>query len=153
MDGWCAQEVVEGDHPKEGRWEEVLATCDRFHEAVAHFARPEFMDDGSEPNAWAIGDLVAWEEMDAPIPDDYLTQLLDMRRPINARAQFVHGDFTENVLFADGLLPAVIDISPYWRPVGFAHAVVVADAVCWRNADPEALLKCVAHVETQFGRL
>ena len=54
---------------------------------------------------------------------------------------------SENVLFAEGQDPAVIDISPYWRPAGFASAVVVADAICWRAADPEVLLDAVAGVE------
>ena len=51
----------------------------------------------------------------------------------------MHGDLTGNVLFARGLPPAVIDFSPYWRPVGFASAVVVGDALLWEGAD-ESLL-------------
>ena len=150
VDGWCAQQAVEGAHPKEGRWAEVLATCDRFHEAARHLPRPEFLGGGTDP--WSMGDRVAWEEIEAPIPHERLTQLLDMRRPFSGRSRFIHGDFTENVLFAERLLPAVIDVSPYWRPVGFAHAIVVADAVCWRNADPEDLLKYVTHID-QFPQL
>ena len=41
--------------------------------------------------------------------------------------QLVHCDLTGNVLFAAGLPPAVIDISPYWRPPSYAEGVVVAD--------------------------
>jgi tRNA A-37 threonylcarbamoyl transferase component Bud32 len=29
------------------------------------------------------------------------------------RAQIVHGDLTTNVLFAEGLPPLIIDVSPY----------------------------------------
>ena len=58
----------------------------------------------------------------------------------------MHGDLTGNVLFADGLPPAVIDFSPYWRPPAFASAVVVADALVWEGAD-ERILDAVAHVE------
>jgi len=36
--------------------------------------------------------------------------------PVRAQAQLVHGDLSGNVLLADGLPPAVIDLSPYWRP-------------------------------------
>jgi len=151
VDGWCAQRAVEGAHPQEGRWGDVLVTCDRFHEAVKHFPRPEFMT-GRGTDPWSMGDRVAWEEIEAPIPHERLTQLSEMRRPFSGRSQFIHGDFTENVLFAEGQPPAVIDISPYWRPVGFAHAIVVADAICWRNADPEVLLTHVAHID-QFPQL
>ena len=40
------------------------------------------------------------------------------------------------MLFADasGLPPAVIDVSPYYRPRSFADAVLVADAVAWDDA-------------------
>ena len=50
------------------------------------------------------------------------------------------------MLFADGLPPAVIDFSPYWRPTGFASAVVVGDALLWEGADA-GLLTAVAHVD------
>ncbi|MER7333612.1 MULTISPECIES: hypothetical protein [unclassified Micromonospora] len=46
----------------------------------------------------------------------------------------MHADLTNNVLFAPGLAPAVIDISPYWRPPEYAEGVVVADALCWHGA-------------------
>jgi uncharacterized protein (TIGR02569 family) len=69
------------------------------------------------------------------------------RRPLDdVPRQVVHGDLTGNVLFADGLPPAVIDLAPYWRPRDFASAVVVADAMTWEGAD-ESLLAAVAHVE------
>ena len=70
-----------------------------------------------------------------------------MRSPMVITSQLIHGDLTENILFAEGFAPAVIDFSPYWRPVGFAPAIVVADAVCWRDADPSVLIKLVSHIE------
>ncbi len=55
--------------------------------------------------------------------------------PIAAPSQVIHGDLTGNVLFADPLPPAVIDLAPYWRPAEFATAIVVADALVWEGAD------------------
>jgi hypothetical protein len=46
------------------------------------------------------------------------------------------------VLFHPTLPPAVIDVSPYWRPTPFASAVVVADALVWEGAE-ESLLHAV----------
>lgn len=43
------------------------------------------------------------------------------------------------MLLADGLPPAVIDWPPYFRPVGFAAAIAVTDAVTFREA-PMSLL-------------
>ena len=42
--------------------------------------------------------------------------------------------------------PAVIDLSPYWRPAAFATAIVVADALVWEGAD-ETLLDALTTVE------
>ena len=55
----------------------------------------------------------------------------------SAAFQVVHSDLSGNVLFAGGagLPPAVIDISPQFRSVPYAEAVLVADAVAW-NAAP-----------------
>jgi len=58
----------------------------------------------------------------------------------------VHGDLTGNVLFDDDRPPAVLDFSPYWRPAGYAAAIVVGDALIWEGAD-ETLLGAVAHIE------
>lgn len=54
-------------------------------------------------------------------------------------SQIVHADLTHNVLFDQAMVPAVIDISPYWRPPEYAEGVVVADAPCWHGAQPSLL--------------
>ena len=94
---------------------------------------------------------MAWGEADPP-DHQPIVRLAEVRRRVLLRPQLIHGDMTENVLFAEGHDPAIIDIAPYWRPAGFASAVVVADAICWRAADPAALLAAVAHVE-EFPQL
>ncbi len=44
-----------------------------------------------------------------------------------------------------GQPPAVIDFSPYWRPAGFAVAVVVEDALSWTDAD-EGVVELGLHI-------
>ena len=144
--GGLVQEAVEGEHPEQERWGDVILTGDRFHKAIENLPRPPFLDNRSD-DPWSLGDFVAWEEIEPPFANKRLTELLRMRSPIVTTSQLIHGDLTENILFAEGLSPAVIDFSPYWRPVGFASAIVVADAVCWRDADPSGLFKHVSHVE------
>ena len=145
VDGWTTWTYLPGEH-RPGRWLEVIDVGDRFHQAVVGLARPAFIDARTDP--WAIGDRVAWGE--API-DPYLgvphiARLAGLRRPVDARSQLIHGDLTGNVLFADGLPPAVIDLSLYWRPPAFATAIVMADALVWEGAD-ESLLESVADVD------
>ena len=143
-DSWCAWQFVEGAHA-EGRWREIIAVGERFHRAIAEVPEPAFVARRSDP--WAIADRIAWEELDAGgLADvEHLAELASARRAVEARCQLVHGDLTGNVLFADGLPPAVIDLSLYWRPPAYASAVVVADALVWEGAD-ESLLDAVAHV-------
>jgi hypothetical protein len=94
-------------------------------------------------DAWAVGDRVAWGEQQADREwPDAVHRLLDRLEPFVSSArtsmsrQVVHGDLGTNVLFADTerLGPAVIDISPYYRPAAWADAIVVADAVAWEKA-------------------
>jgi hypothetical protein len=49
-----------------------------------------------------------------------------------------------NVLFADGMPPAIIDLSLYWRPVGYSAALVVGDAITWEGAAP-SIVRRIAH--------
>lgn len=145
-DGWCAWEYLPGEH-RERAWAEIIAVGDRFHAAIATVPRPSFLD--RRTNRWAIGERVAWGELpvDKFAHVKHLPRLAAALRPVDETAsQLVHGDLTGNVLFADDLAPAVIDFSPYWRPTGFASAVVVGDALLWEGADAD-LLKKVDHVD------
>jgi uncharacterized protein (TIGR02569 family) len=132
-DGWTASRRLDGEAAP--RWADVIAAGEAFHRAVRDEPRPDFLDDREDP--WAVGDRTAWDEL--PIEPfarsvEGLGLLAEARRPIDVvAAQLIHGDLTGNVLFAEGLTPAVIDLSPYWRPPGFASAIVVADALLWHG--------------------
>lgn len=144
--GWCAWEYVDGEH-REQAWPEVIAAGERFHAAIADRPRPPFLD--RRTHHWAVGDRVAWGELPGGNLSHvkHLSRLLAALRPIDASAsRLIHSDLTGNVLFADGLPPAVIDFSPAWRPLGFASAVVVGDALLWEGADAR-LLDAVADVD------
>jgi uncharacterized protein (TIGR02569 family) len=75
-----------------------------------------------------------------------VNRLIDLLVPIVTSSQVVHGDLAGNVLFADDLPPAVIDLSPYWRPTAYSSAIVVADALVWEGAD-RSLVTEVAGVD------
>jgi uncharacterized protein (TIGR02569 family) len=147
--GWSAAEFVPGGH-EPGRWADIIAVGERFHAALRAVPRPGFLAARSTP--WAVSDRVAWGEAPlAVIPDQrYLAQLAAAARPVTAASQVVHGDLTGNVLFHDRLPPAIIDLAPYWRPPGYASAVVVADALLFEGAD-ESILRAVGHV-ADFGQ-
>jgi uncharacterized protein (TIGR02569 family) len=143
--GWTATTAVSGRHDPR-RWADIIHVGERFHAALAGFARPGFIDRRTSP--WAIADRVAWGEQRA---DDFLgakhlPRLMAALRPVEAPSQLMHSDLTGNVLFDDPQPPAIIDFSPYWRPAEYAAAIVIGDALAWEGAD-ETLLDAVAHIE------
>ncbi|MGW6199499.1 TIGR02569 family protein [Kribbella sp. NPDC055110] len=135
--GWEASELLVGATDVR-RQDEVLTAAAAFHEAVAGLSRPQFIDTRQDP--WADGDRVAWREQSvdgSPAYVELVGPLVDAWRPVELVSQVVHGDLPGNVMFADGLPPAIIDWPVYWRPPSWAAAVAVADALCWYGAQPE----------------
>ena len=128
VDGWTAWPLLAGDHAP--RWPEILAVGKRLHRALAGVERPSALLD-ARTDGWARADRIAWGE--APAADfaglPEVSHLLAARTAVSASNQLIHGDLSGNVLFADGLPPAVIDLPPYWRPAAYASAIVAVDAV------------------------
>ena len=133
--GWQAWEHLEGRHER-GRWIEEIEICNRFHQAIAHIPRPTYFE-RREQNPWVIADKVTWGEMEIehrPRVAPVVEQLRQCLHPLDVKSQLIHGDFGGNILFSNELPPAIIDFSPYWRPVAFAIGVMIADAIVWEGA-------------------
>jgi uncharacterized protein (TIGR02569 family) len=139
--GWAAHHWVEGsDVSIPSEIETVRVACEAFSDVVARLQRPGFLDLRSDP--WSYGDRVAWEgaEPQGSEPTQrLLAEASAALQPVRSPAQVIHGDLGGNVLVARGLRPAVIDWPPYFRPRGFALAVVAVDAVSWSGAPAELL--------------
>ena len=142
-EGWSATRWVEGyepDRTETSTWVEIVETGRAFHRAVAHLDRPACLD--ARVDRWALADRAAWGEWVI----EFRPELNDLSRRLRVGleplgpSQLVHADLTGNVVFSPSLPPAVIDISPYWRPPEYAEAVVLADALCWDDA-PASLLE------------
>ena len=147
-EGWAAREYVEGRHQK-GRCLEQIHVCRAFHESISGFSRPGFFDIHGEENAWSVADEVTWGEREIghhPRIAPVIERLRAVLRPVRSQPQLIHGDLGGNLLYEEGLPPAVIDFSPYWRPAGFALGVVVADSLVWDDAD-ETLIDQVTGVD------
>lgn len=144
VDGWTAWRFVTGAH-EECRWSEIIHVGEAFHAALAGYERPSFLDRRSD--VWATGDRVAWGELRVQrfAHAKHLVRLANLLEPVSLPSQLIHGDLSSNVLFDRGVPPAIIDFAPYWRPPGFASAIVVADALVWEGAD-QAILDHVSHL-------
>jgi len=117
----------------------VIEAGRALHRALASLSRPDFLDTRDDP--WARADRVAWGEQSMHFVPELagLAARLRSQPDPAGRPQLVHGDLTGNVLFLPGFPPAVIDVSPYWRPPSDAEGIVAADALCWHRADADVL--------------
>ena len=125
--GWSAWERLVGAEAPD-RWRDALEVSERFHSEVAGVA---WSDAIARHHPWAVGDAFAWAEHEPGIPDVLavaVSGLIRRRVPIDLPCQLVHGDLCGNILFDEALPPAVIDVSPYWRPRRYADAIMVIDA-------------------------
>ena len=138
VDGWMASTFCAGSH-QPGRWLDIVAVADRLHGALVGVGRPAF--DRGRDDPWANADRVAWGEASVSpwLQAPHVARLAGLLAPVDDPSQVIHGDLTGNVLFADPLPPAVIDLAVYWRPAAYARAVVVADALAWEGATPDDL--------------
>jgi uncharacterized protein (TIGR02569 family) len=147
--GWTAAQWVDGAAADwsgvSPRWPGLIAVSRALHAALADIPVPPWRD--TEENPWVIGDQVAWGERD-PGPllgpgagrvAGQVRRLLAVLRPVDLPDQLIHADLAGNVLFADGMPPAVIDFSPLERPASLPLAIVAVDALQWRGARPEVL--------------
>ena len=136
VEGWIATPYVEASQ-ESGRWLDILRVGRGLAVALAAVRRPAFLDTRRSP--WDAADRMAWadEPFDRFGAYPHIAALAGLRRPLDAPMQVIHGDLTGNVLFAEGLAPAVIDFSAYWRPAAYAGAIVVADALVWEGASDD----------------
>ena len=147
--GWACYQWVPGAAADwsgvSPHWPAMIAVSRALHAALAGVPVPAWL--GTVENPWTIGDQVAWGERDpgpllGPAAGQIARQvrrLLAVLRPVDLPSQLIHADLTGNVLFADGMPPAVIDFSPLERPAGLPLAVAAVDALQWQQARPEVL--------------
>lgn len=132
------------------RWEPGTTTCHHLDVTIAagrllHAqlavtvdTRPAGLD--ARTDRWAVAERLAFGEA-GELPDRHVVRraaaLLD-DTPLGPE-QLVHTDLAGNVLLDALGAPVVIDVSPAWRPVLWAEALCVLDAVVRLDADPSVL--------------
>ncbi len=142
-EGWTATRWLDGHGPdlsSASGWLAVLRAGRAFHLAVAHLSRPQCLDDRQDP--WALADREAWGERSSRLRPELAALGRRLQRALQplGPSQVVHGDLTGNVLVSTRQGPALLDVSPYWRPTAYAEGVVVADALC-RYGAPASVLE------------
>ena len=106
----------------------VLPAVVAFHRALARFGQPRFLLRRDSP--YDRADRAAWGRLPAAVGQPlgpFIAALARCRGPfpVRERAQLIHGDLNpDNILVARQAAPALIDMAAYWRPPGFALAVL-----------------------------
>ena len=138
VEGWTAFPRLDGQDAR-GQWTQLADVARTFADVWSEVAEPPFLR--RRENPWERADHVAWGEAELDPADltQTLRSLVGERTPVSGRDQLIHGDLTGNVLLAPDLPPAVIDITPYWRPVPYSVAIIAVDAVCFNGAPADLL--------------
>jgi uncharacterized protein (TIGR02569 family) len=137
--GWAASRFVAGTI--EPRHDAVVEVATRLHAATAALPRPRLLDDRDDlltrSAAGAFGERRL--ALDPAKGGELYTALTTYRRPVRSAPQVVHPELFGAVLFDHDGRPALIELTPAWRPKEWAAAVVVVDALAWGGADDELM--------------
>jgi len=137
VSGYSACQDLGGQ--EEPRYSEMVAASLRLHASTVSVRRPRLLDDRDDLVARA--DSAAWGEraitLDPVTGGELFGVLAGYRTQLKLPAQVVHGDLFGTVLFDGDAPPVVFDLLPFWRPVEWAAAVIVVDALAWGGAEPE----------------
>lgn len=154
--GWTASSFLPGKDGPKTKWHQLLNASRAFHRDLKGLVQepPAFIS--ARTNRWSEADRITWEEQKLEetleVNQDvlkkisgYLGRLEVLKEPLSYHtlvSQLIHADLTGNVRFDvndQGLSPAIIDLSLYWRPVEYAEAIVVADGLVWYGEGPELI--------------
>ena len=140
FDGWTANGFLSGEH-RPGHYTQIIELSMVFHQSLVNTPKPDWFD--NREDVFALADKMAWGEI--PIPDFDITNgplkkifgLLHINRLPN---QLVHGDWSPGqILFHDTLPPAVLDMTPYFRPENYPIADMLVSSIVDKNTDPSIL--------------
>jgi uncharacterized protein (TIGR02569 family) len=126
VNGWVAEHFLEGKHATNDDLPKVIEAVVSYHKALEGIPLPEYRK--KEQTMYDRADQWAWGEIPKDIDPkllEVLSGLIELRKLVDLPSQLIHGDLNlNNILVADNLPPAIIDLAPYWRPAEFALAVM-----------------------------
>jgi uncharacterized protein (TIGR02569 family) len=138
--GWSASEFLPGE-PGSDNYAEAMEVCKEFHRAVKDIPEPAWF--AKKSDVFSLSDRMAWGEI--PLPDfepakkifENVSGFLNENR---LPFQLIHGDWgPSQLLFHDELPPAVLDMTPYFRPADYSIADMLIGAVVYFGEDVSIL--------------
>ena len=126
VNGWVAEQFLEGRHASIDDLPLIINAVNKFHKALVGIPFPDYRK--HEHTMWDRADEWTWGEVPEDIDPrlrEIISGLLKLKKPVHLPDQLIHGDLNlNNILIADNQPPAIIDLTPYWRPAEFAQAVM-----------------------------
>lgn len=144
VDGWSAIEHLPGLTPAAPAWDTIIAAGRAFADAAAALPMPPAEDIARRSHRWAVADRCAWGEQDVALPaasEAVHRGIQALTSPIEHPRSVIHADLAQNVHLDQAGLAVILDLSLYVRPIRWADAIVVADAVTWLDADPSLAVR------------
>ncbi|MDD2656143.1 MAG: hypothetical protein PHQ18_01065 [Patescibacteria group bacterium] len=136
FEDWTASEFLEGEHKKDN-YIKAIELSKIFHNELKDIKKPDWFD--KKTDVFAIADKIAWGEL--PLPNfepakKQLENIFELLKENNLPNQLVHGDWGPGqILFSDTLPPAILDITPYFRPANYPIADMLISALANDNKD------------------
>jgi hypothetical protein len=148
VDGWSASRY-EPDTVITRDLDVTLAAGRVLHAELASWVpvRPAGLD--ARTDRWAVAERVAFGEVAPPAA---VADLASGPPSYDVPSQLVHADLAGNVLLDAHGAAVVVDVSPAWRPVRWAEAVCVLDAVADGDAPRSVLAGWASELERDLLR-
>ena len=134
--GWSASEFLDGKN-KPSHYDESIEVSRNFHATLEGIQKPGWFD--KKTDVFALSDRMAWGEI--PLPDfqpasEVFKKIFRLLKDNRLPNQLIPGDWgPEQILFHDTLPPAVIDMTPYFRPADYPIADMMISAINHEGAD------------------
>lgn len=141
FEGWVASKFLQGEH-RPGNYAEVMEVSKVFHKALVGTPKPDWLNKNT--NVFRMADRMAWGEI--PIPDfdianKPLKKVLNLLRENRLPNQLIHGDWgIDQILFHNTLPPAVLDMTPYFRPADYPIADMLVSSMVENDGVDKSIL-------------
>lgn len=150
VDGWGASRFEPGTTACRDL-DVLLATGRVLHAQLDSVvrSRPDVLTERTD--RWAEAERLVFDDPDRiATTSPLVARLLDELTEADLGPdQLVHGDLAGNVLLDATGAPVVIDVAAYWRPVRWAEALCVLDAVIYLGAPSTATARFTSGPERQ----
>ncbi len=118
-----------------------LKAAEEFHRLTKGIKKIDKFGTWTSP--WSEATKIAWQELETPKTNNefvnvILESIINEYEVISLENRFIHSDLAGNILFRY-YKPVIIDISPEFKPIEYAHTLIITDSIAWHGAHIHSL--------------